>query len=190
MVVFLFWRAARGRRFESTQPGPLSIKSIPSIAAFAVLPIAAVAVYALGGGFSLDARKAYSIWAFLLIAGTWFMMAAPVRAQRAALWMALALCPILVLCSQATTRVWQQTAGIFEQADNLIVEQGLEGPYQFHWQPDAYAAWPDFELLSGFRFDTPWLLTYAVGESAMVEGPPHTTLTWQPAEGTWKIRHE
>jgi hypothetical protein len=200
-VVVLLWRAARGTRAEDGPNGPngppapasiestVSLRSVQSIA-FAVLPIAAVAVYALGGGFSLDARKAYSIWAFLLIAGAWFMAGAPARAQRAALWAAIALCPVLVLCSQATTRVWQQTAGIFEQADDLIVAQGLEGPYRFQWQPDAYAAWPDFELLSGFRFDTPWLLTYAVGESAIMEGPPQTTLTWQPAEGAWKISHE
>ena len=73
------------------------------------------------------------------------MAAAPVRAQRAALWVALALCPILVLCSQATTRVWQQTAGIFEQADNLIVDQGLDGPYRFHWEPEC------LRRLAGFR---------------------------------------
>jgi hypothetical protein len=191
LALIPLWRAARGTAGGPAEPAArASIWSNTSTAAFAVLPVAAVAVYALGGGFSLDARKAYSIWACLLIAGAWFMMAARARAQRAALWVALALCPLLVLCSQATTRVWQQTAGIFEQADNLIVAQELEGPYRFHWEPDAYAAWPDFELLSGFRFDTPWLLTYAVGESAILEGPPHTTLTWQPAEGAWKITRE
>jgi hypothetical protein len=188
-VALLLWRAGRGaadgREGLGVSPTGPSIRL-----AFALLPIAAVAVYALGGGFSLDARKAYSIWAFLLIAGAWFMAAASARAQRAALWIAIALCPLLVLCSQATTRVWLQTAGIFERANHVIVDQALEGPYRFHWQPDAYTAWADFELLSGFRFDTPWLLAYAVGESAIMEGPPHTTLTWQPAEGTWRISRE
>jgi hypothetical protein len=34
------------------------------------------------------------------------------------------------------------------------------------------------------------LAWWPVGESAIMEGPPHTSLTGQPAEGRWNISHQ
>jgi hypothetical protein len=152
---------------------------------FAVLPIMAVAIYALGGGFSMDSRKAYVIWPFLMIAIAFFLQRMPSRIQTATLVLAVLLCPAFLLATHATTRIWSQTGTLFEAAHDKIRSEKIAGPYQFDWQPNAYAVWPDFEALCGFRFDTPWVVDIAVGLPIKTNATP-TKLTFNRDLMIWE----
>jgi hypothetical protein len=144
---------------------------------FSILPLAAVAIYSLGGGFSLDARKAYVIWPFILISASYLLQVMSRKIQLAALFFAFLCCPVFMLSTHATVYIWSQTGTQFEAAYRQIIEENIPGPYRFVWQPNIYEIWPDFELLCGFRFDTPWVVNTAVGKQPKKTDGTSTTLT-------------
>ena len=157
---------------------------------FAILPIAAVAIYALGGGFSTDSRKAYVIWPFLLITGAFFLRAMPSRIQFTALAVAALGCPIFLLATHATTRIWSQTGTLFESAYRKIRDENIAGPYQFTWQPNVYAVWPDFDTVCGFRFDTPWVVETAAGGRPERTDATFATLSFNWDRMTWDVSRQ
>ena len=172
---------------RSVKPSEPRRPNWPEAFLFAILPIAAVAIYALGGGFSTDARKAYVIWPFLLIAAAFFLQSMPSRIQFTALAIAAMCCPVFLLSTHATTRIWSQTGTLFESAYHKIRDENIAGPYQFAWQPDIYAIWPGFETVCGFRFDTPWVVETAVGERPQRPDATSATLIYNRDRMTWEI---
>jgi hypothetical protein len=157
---------------------------------FAILPIMAVAIYALGGGFSTDSRKAYVIWPFLLITAAFFLQAVPSRIQAAALVVAVMFCPVFLLATHATTRIWSQTGTLFESAYRKIRDENMAGPYQFAWQPDVYAVWPGFDTVCGFRFDTPWVVETAAGVRPQRTDSMPATLTFNRGRMIWDVQRD
>lgn len=159
----------------------------PEAFLFAILPIAAVAIYALGGGFSTDARKAYVIWPFLLIAAAFFLQSMSSRIQFTSLAFAAICCPVFLLSTHAATRIWSQTGTLFESAYRKIREEKIAGPHQFVWQPNVYETWPSFETVCGFRFDTPWVVETAVGERPKRTDSTPAILSYSRDRMTWEV---
>ena len=153
----------------------------------ALLPIAAVAIYAIGGGFSTDSRKAYVLWPFLLLMAAHFLSATGVKAQRIAASLMLLCCPILVLSAHATARAWADTASLFNIAFEQIRAGQIEAPLRFEWQPNIYAAWPDFDRLCGFRMDAPWVINSAAGPQRSRQDGKVSAMLWNPDVRQWQV---
>lgn len=171
---------------RSKQEPTTSRKSWPLLGWLSVLPFAAVAIYALSGGFSTDARKAYVLWPFLLIALAGFAELSP-RLRRSLAAAMLISCPIFIVSSQATTAAWNQSAAIFAKAYAQIRDEHLAGPFRFEWKPNIYEAWPDFDRLCGFRLDSEWVVDTGAAQPAMRFGEKALGLTWNEPTQAWEI---
>jgi hypothetical protein len=164
---------------------------------FGVLVFTVPAVYAIGGGFGVDSRKAYVIWPFLLLSGAFFLGSFPARVQQIAVAVAVLSCPILVLSSHAVTRIWTQSANLINAAAKTISDEDVKGPYRLEWEPNPYTMWPEFERLCGFRFDCKWAVQSVTGRfreedykdlfaAPLPAEQVATVLVWNPTRERWE----
>jgi len=174
---------ARSTRDEPGRSRP----GIGEILWFAGLPLFAVGIYSLSGGFSTDARKAYVLWPFFLLTAAFFLGLASTPIYRIAMIVCFALVPVVTLASHGVTRVWQENAVRFHGAYDMIRGASLSPPFSFVQEPDPYRLWPDFDHLCGFRFDTPWVVECAVGKRSERSDGGTTVLIRDGATGAWRV---
>jgi hypothetical protein len=189
---------------RAADPAPggaqLSKRSGIKMGAFFVCMLAlllgAGAIYALGGGYSLDARKRYVILPLLLMtaaAGTWLIWG-PERAR--AVWprggyiATTAICISGCLTSLLVLSIWKYELTRLNLLADLISEKKVSGNFQVNWNPDLTSIWPHAERSWGPSAS--WALTEALrarGHSGDIAFTPKSTqvISWNGDRQQWTL---
>jgi hypothetical protein len=116
-----------------------------------VLLLAAGAIYALAGGYSLDSRKRYIIVPLLLMttaAAAWLIWG-PARARafwpRCAVLATTAICMFGCLTSLCIMSVWKYELTRLNLLADFIAEKRLSGDLRINWNPEISLIWPRAE---------------------------------------------
>ena len=158
----LVWAVGLSARWALALPGAegTAKKNNGMLIFLAVLVVAMVAIYAVGGGFSLDSRKKYPIVPVMLMClGYGIERFAPrVRIHGGAIL-------AVVLCGIATTwlqiGLWRYEAVRLDLLTDFLRTQKDPGSVRVEWDGRVQAAWPR----STRHWGTPveqWVLTDAV----------------------------
>jgi hypothetical protein len=160
-----------------------------------LLLMATVAIYAIGGGFSLDCRKKYPIIPVLLMAiGFAIDRYWPQTIKRPRINRATIL--TVTLCGIATTwlqiALWRYEATRLDLLVNLLSTQKNPGAVHVNWDSRIQAAWPHANQFWGAPVED-WVLSDAINFKNKIGSPPlysppiHSvtfdpkTFLWQPA---------
>jgi hypothetical protein len=132
--------------------------------AILALLIGASLIYAVAGGFSLDARKKYPLIPLLLL-GCW-MWRSVAQKRRAPDGAYLAFSAIVCLAAAMTTwlilGIWKYEVARYNALAETIAKNDVHGDIQVIWSPDLRRAWPQMVRSLGYGFDDTWVLNLAV----------------------------
>jgi hypothetical protein len=130
-----------------------------------VLLLSAAAIYALAGGYSLDARKRYLIVVNVILGigalGHWLWgrftrpEAMSVHTARGKPLTVVAACLIILGCATSLMMmsVWQSELARLDSLLATIVAEHLKGPIVVEWNPYLFDIWPHAERSWGSTFD-------------------------------------
>ena len=134
-----------------------------------VLLVGAVAIYAIGGGFSLDSRKKYPIIpALLLLGGYGAEQIFPWIRVRALALLAVALCGIATTWLQLG--LWRYETERLALLVDFLSTQPRPAAVRVQWDSRIQAAWPHANQFWGAPVE-PWVLANAL-ELRALQGPP------------------
>jgi hypothetical protein len=151
------------------------------------LLVASGASYALGGGFSLDARKKYPFVPLLLWLIGWLgvyfkdrlrIRVVPAVARCARVGLVLVLL-IGVAATWTTLGLVRFELHRFELLVDYIKDEGITGDVELISSVDVYSLWPSMRSQIGWRLDDTESLQMAVGRSELrrVETGPESSTT-------------
>jgi hypothetical protein len=176
-----------------SRPGSRPANTNDRILAFLLLfMVATVAIYAIGGGFSLDSRKKYPIVpVVLMFAGYCIDRFSRKSHPNARLWAIIV--PVIVAVGVATTwlqiGLWRYEAVRLDSLVNFLSAQPDPAVVQVQWDSRIQAAWPHANQYWGAPPEG-WVLADAVRLKHLLAPP--TTLAQQvravkfdPTQFTW-----
>jgi hypothetical protein len=160
-----------------------------------VLLVATVAIYSIGGGFSLDSRKKYPIIPVLLMTAGycidryWPRSIPPLRLHRVAI-LAVTVCGIATTWLQIA--LWRYEATRLDLLVDFLQTQPDQAAVQVHWDSRIQAAWPHADQFWGAPVED-WVRANAVDLKNLTSPPAQyspaieavkfnpETFRWQPA---------
>ena len=160
-----------------------------------LLSVGAGCIYALAGGYSLDARKRYLIVPLIMLtaaAAAWLIWG-PKRAR--AFWprgSSIAMsgtCILGCLTSLMMMSLWKYELTRLNLLADLITENKVSGDLQVDWNPDIASVWPQSEYSWGLDRGM------ALNDALHARGHPSISLTpkssqrvsWSSEEQRWYI---
>jgi hypothetical protein len=188
-------QATRTAASRGVLPGRFALYSL-------VLLLSAAAVYALGGGYSLEARKRYLIVVNVILMigalGHWlwnrFMrrseaMRVHTHSGKPLTVMAIVLITLGCATSLMMMSVWQRELARLDSLLATIVAEHLKGPIVVEWNPYLFDIWPHAERSWGGTFDEAMKLGFQFGYGV---NPPVTVFSkadrqirWNSDLGRW-----
>ncbi|MBD2654456.1 hypothetical protein H6G45_13385 [Synechocystis sp. FACHB-383] len=186
VIVFITMAVIIIKNYRLSEGKPKSVE----IVFFAFLPIFATGIYSLSGGFSLDSRKAYVIWAFLLISFFFFVQLTPQFLQKIVVIFVLAVSPFLVLSTQSVVNATVETTTLLDKAYVFIKDRNeLQSPFTFKWHPSIYDSWPNYSKFTGFRLDDYQAVRAAVGDRRKHHNGHTTNLVYDQDRNFWYLQN-
>ncbi|MBI1202055.1 MAG: hypothetical protein GC182_06045 [Rhodopseudomonas sp.] len=167
LVPLIWWVSRQGNYASLTtpaiDPGRFAVFAV-------VMLLASAAIYVLGGGYSLDARKRYLIVLLLILASAavarwlWLRLAGrlSVPAGRA---IAGAAVVVLAVFGSATSlmmnAVWHHELARLDALFTVLAKDPPLGPITLAWNPYLHDLWPHSARSWGSRIDEDWVLDLA-----------------------------
>lgn len=204
VLVALIWLTLR--RFDRDPPAaPTPVIDPGRFALFAaVMLLASAAIYILGGGYSLDARKRYLIVSLLILAAAaaarwlWLIGAGRMRDEvRPAGWRAAGNAIIVALAvfgcatSLMVNALWQHELARLDALFVALAKDPPSGPITLAWNPYLHDLWPHAARSWGGRIDEDWVLDLTSGYYGLPKvvavaqgGQP---VRWDRAQARWIV---
>jgi hypothetical protein len=153
------------------------------------LLVAAIAIYAIGGGFSLDSRKKYPIIPVLLMClGYGIERFVPRFRIRGAAIIAVAVCGIATTWLQIG--LWRYEATRLNLLVDFLRRQRDPGSVRVEWDSRVQAGWPQSSRHWGTPVES-WVLKNGVELDALLYppvpfAPPVAAVKFDPARFAWE----
>jgi len=131
-----------------------------------LLLLGASAIYALGGGYSLDTRKKYALIPLLLLLTGWlwcyFLRQRIKISTKRIFGMTLLVIVLGVSTTWLNVNIWSYEAMRYNRLADFLRKKQFPENIRIEWVPDLYSAWPTMSRSWGFRLDEQWVLNMAV----------------------------
>ena len=167
-----------------------------SLIAIVALLLGGSLIYVMGGGFSLDSRKKYSLIVLMLLLAGWICRAVVRRRLSAgAFFTAVSLLSVgAAMTAWLLVDIWKYESRRYNDLADFIVEHHLSGPVHIIENPDLAMAWPQECRSLAYRFDSAETLKPALtfrGGAPIVDdnndddGAP--VIEYDPQTGKWAL---
>lgn len=171
---------------------PVPKSSWVTLGVIVALLVGLSAIFALGGGYSLDARKKYAVLPLLLLALGWGWRCYAFRFSRRFLPTVLsATVGFGIVTTWLVIGIWKHEVPIYAHLADELAAHNVTSVAIVR-QPDIHSEWRTFTRSLGFRLDDSWVLSLTLrshGASPVkVSADAPIIATFEPPTNTWELR--